>query len=412
MSTRIHKINVTDLTNFTLSDPEGVIIIMPCTDTEMGMKTAEVLLRRAGMDCAILIINDTLRQGYVKTLNQTAAKITAKYIVYLAQDAWPGRGWLKCAYDTLEKSGKGLLAFNDGKWHGRIASFGMVRTSWIKTLYGGDVFYPGYYSHAADKELTVIADTLELLDYNPECTLMEHDLNKDFGGSNPADESLFKKRFVQGFDGLAPLNKLQQLAQEYKVKWQTPGVSIIITVSNSDSLEKFLETFTRTNTFHPVELIILDHALSKETTKAIANYSTKVIIRHIIIPEDQQIKANNLYAWKTGVEKARYLYLLLLGEIVEYKNDLLLASLKELENPETGLILLNADDIENTNSKLPFTTINREQLSDELSYQGFICRKSDFSTSNVKRAGMNDNSIEWLVKNMCNKIEADIKIIN
>ena len=76
------------------------------------------------MDCRIIIVNDTLRQGFIRTLNDTAARISARYVVYLAQDAYPGRNWLRDAHEALEKSGKGLLGFNDGTYKGRIATFG------------------------------------------------------------------------------------------------------------------------------------------------------------------------------------------------------------------------------------------------------------------------------------------------
>jgi hypothetical protein len=95
----------------------------------------------------------------------------------------------------------------------------MVRTEWIRQLYGGPVFYPGYVSHGADPELTVIARAQDNLVYNPECTLLEYDPDKDFGGSNPRDRRLFSTRFVQGFDGLAPIEKLKQMAGEYGVRW-------------------------------------------------------------------------------------------------------------------------------------------------------------------------------------------------
>lgn len=151
-------------------------------------------------------------------MNGAALKISTRYIVYLAQDAYPGRDWLLNAYHTLEKSGKGLLAFNDGKWKGRIASFGMVRTEWVKSLYDARIFYPGYQSHGADNELTVIARAQNMHEYNPDCTLVEYDPNKDFGGSNPKDKALFQTRFVHGFDGIVPFRKLKKLAKEYKIK--------------------------------------------------------------------------------------------------------------------------------------------------------------------------------------------------
>ena len=188
---------------------------MPCIDAKLGMETARVLLRRAGMPCTIFVVLDSSRQGFIRTLNDTAARISARYIVYLGQDAYPGRDWLHYAYRSLEESGKGLLGFNDGKWRGRIASFGMVRKQWAKALYGGAIFYPGYRSHKADNELTVITRALDTYHYAPECVLVEYDPLKDFGGSNPVDDRLFKARFAEGFDGLAPRECLRPLADEY-----------------------------------------------------------------------------------------------------------------------------------------------------------------------------------------------------
>jgi hypothetical protein len=215
----IEIIDIHDVARLESMEPECIVVIMPCIDTVKGMETARVLARRAGTDCKVLIVYDTLRQGFIKTLNDTAQRLDTKYIVYLAQDAYPGRGWLRCAQDSLDKTGKSMLAFNDGKWRGRIASFGMVRTEWSRRLYGGPVFYPGYVSHGADPELTVIARAQDNLVYNPECTLLEYDPDKDFGGSNPRDRRLFSTRFVQGFDGLAPIEKLKQMAGEYGVRW-------------------------------------------------------------------------------------------------------------------------------------------------------------------------------------------------
>jgi hypothetical protein len=48
-----------------LSVDDGVAVVMPCTDAKMGMDTAQLLAKRAGMECRILVVNDTLRQGFV-----------------------------------------------------------------------------------------------------------------------------------------------------------------------------------------------------------------------------------------------------------------------------------------------------------------------------------------------------------
>ena len=198
-------------------DIADVAVVMPCIDAKIAMNTARLLACRAGMDCRIIVVNDTLRQGFIKTLNDTAARMSARYVVYLAQDAYPGHNWLRDAYDALERSGKGLLGFNDGTYKGRIATFGMVRTDWVRSLYGGPIFHPGYDCHGADNELTVIARASNSYVYEPNCTLVEYDPVKDSKPGHKLDARLFRQRFVTGFDGLVPVDRLKALAAEYKV---------------------------------------------------------------------------------------------------------------------------------------------------------------------------------------------------
>jgi hypothetical protein len=214
----IQLIDVQDLRALELGDGNAVAVVMPCIDAKLGMESAELLGRRAGMPCRILVAHDTVRQGFIKTLNDVSVRIAARYVVYLAQDAYPGRDWLRSAYDILERSGKGLLGFNDGKWRGRIASFGMVRMNWVRTLYGGPIFYHGYVSHKADNELTVIGRATNMYLYEPNCTLVEFDRDKEFKTSGVDDTKLFERRYVRAFDGLAPREALLEMAKEYKIK--------------------------------------------------------------------------------------------------------------------------------------------------------------------------------------------------
>jgi glycosyltransferase involved in cell wall biosynthesis len=215
-------LNVRSLAGSSFRDPKGVAIVMPSIDTSKALDTARLLVRRAGMKTTVFIVNDTLRQGFIRTLNDTVARFEVKYIVYLAEDAFPGIDWLKFAHTKLEETSKGLLAFNCGKWRGRIAAFGMVRMDWVLRLYGGPVFYPGYISHRADNEITAIARATGQFAYEPDAVLIENDSVKAFrkvetdaSNFHVADKNLFIARFNAQFGGLASEKRLNQFRHEY-----------------------------------------------------------------------------------------------------------------------------------------------------------------------------------------------------
>lgn len=206
----------------TTSFSREVCVVMPCLDAEAGQRTARLLVERAGMEADVVVAVDSARQGFIPTLNQVARRSRAKYIVYLAEDAWPGQGWLRTAYERIQSAEKKLLAFNCGKWHGRVAAFGMVDKAWAYGLYGDQVLFQGYQSHRADNELSAIARAQGEFIYAPECILAEHDSLKDFRRSEReasnfqrADARLFRERFRNGFEGLVDPEKLGPLHDEY-----------------------------------------------------------------------------------------------------------------------------------------------------------------------------------------------------
>jgi hypothetical protein len=198
------------------------VVIMPSITEDRALETARLLVKQAGMRTRVYVVMDRERQGFVKTFNDTAARLSATYVVYLAEDVYPGRRWLKLARDKLQGSGKGLLAVNDGKWRGRIASYGMVRAEWAKQLYGGPLLYSGYRNHVADNELTIIARALGQFVYEPDSVLVEIDQDKAFQGAkvydkkiHPPDRVLLRERFDTCFEGLAGKELLEPLRAEY-----------------------------------------------------------------------------------------------------------------------------------------------------------------------------------------------------
>lgn len=168
---------------------------MPCIDKPKGTKTITQLAETAGLEADYFLLMDDEKKGYVFKINEFVNNHKAvfgkdyDFYVYTAQDAFGGKNWLKEAYEELERTGKGVLAFNDNKWDGKLASFGMVRASYKKPF-----FFAGYHSHYADTELSVAATVAKQLCYNPKAIMFEVDYDKKTKMVNKRDKELFKKR--------------------------------------------------------------------------------------------------------------------------------------------------------------------------------------------------------------------------
>ena len=186
---------------FTSLDSSNILILMPFIHPPVAKKTAETLARRAGIPEATLVcIFDLKREGFVSLVNRAFKSSESPYVVYLAEDAFPGRDWLKIGLDTLIAQKAGLLGFNDGKWQGELAAFGLVERAWAKNNYAGDLFYPQYQQHYADTELTLLARSDKAYAYNPHSMLLEVDWDKDQKSTNASDKVLFQTRVKTGFD--------------------------------------------------------------------------------------------------------------------------------------------------------------------------------------------------------------------
>lgn len=183
-----------------LSGP--VVVLMPWLDETAARAAARIMLGRAGQAMHLIGIQDDTGQGLVSLLNTTVKQVDSPWIVYTAQDAFAGRYWLRHALAHMaSQPAKGLLAFNDGKWFGELAGFGLVRRSWLDAVYAGDLFHFGYRSHYGDTELTLVARQQEALAYHPHALLIEVDAGKDARPVHGPDRELFRLRCQTGFDG-------------------------------------------------------------------------------------------------------------------------------------------------------------------------------------------------------------------
>lgn len=181
---------------------DQVVIVLPFIDCELAVKAADVLKRRALTDGLLVLVEDDLRIGFIQVANMIFSRSSSPLFGYLAQDAYPGEGWLRCGIDVLNKSGANLLAFNDGRFYGNIAVFGLVRRNWVQSIYRNCLFYPGYKSHFGDTELSVLALSVQKLVFSPNCLLIEVDYEKHLHGNNSKDDALYRERARSGFNGL------------------------------------------------------------------------------------------------------------------------------------------------------------------------------------------------------------------
>lgn len=178
----------------------GPIVAMPFIDAAMARRAARQMAERAGCTGLVLAIHDDRREGFVTLINRAFLSTQSPCFAYVAQDAFAGRYWLALAQTALVANRAGLAAFNDGKWAGRIASFGLVNRRWARSLYDGYLFHPGYRAHYGDTEVSLIAEAQGALCYDPDAVLVEVDWHKDQMPTNAADKALFEARLKTGFD--------------------------------------------------------------------------------------------------------------------------------------------------------------------------------------------------------------------
>lgn len=211
------RIKTSELPAFSNIAERETVIVMPSTQMTLAQRAADVMVGRTEAPGLLLLVEDDRRIGFAATANLAYAKTASRYFCYVAQDAFAGYYWLDVALETMHQKNAGLLAFNDGRFFGALAAFGLVDRQWADAVYGGSaLFYPHYKRHYCDTELTDIARMTGKLAYNPHSMLIEIDYDKHFEQSaksepggiqyvDPAAEDpdgvLYVVRALGGFDG-------------------------------------------------------------------------------------------------------------------------------------------------------------------------------------------------------------------
>jgi len=182
---------------------DGSLMVMPFTNAELSNQAANVMSERANSPGLIWAILDAQRVGFVQVVNAAFLASQSTWFGYVAQDAFAGRRWLALALEALGKQ-KHFLGFNDGKWAGALAAFGLARRSWALQNYpqkANTFFYPQYARHYADAELTLLSLQAGVYAYEPNSVLVELDWDKDSASVDEADRLLFTQRKAAQFDG-------------------------------------------------------------------------------------------------------------------------------------------------------------------------------------------------------------------
>ena len=184
----------------TLGSADEPLIVLPFTNPVLATRSASQMARRAGHSGLLLCIHDAGARGFIAVANEAFRRSLAPQFAYVAQDTFAGREWLSIGLEALAENKGGLLAFNDGKWSGRLAAFGMVDSQWARTNYGGDLFHPGYKRHYADVELTLIAMQQRRLRYAAHSMMIEVDWKKEASPVEESDRLLYYRRGQSAFD--------------------------------------------------------------------------------------------------------------------------------------------------------------------------------------------------------------------
>lgn len=187
------------------------LVVMPFIDVDAARRSASQLARRAGRAGRLLCVQDVRRAGFIAVANAVFRRSAAPYFAYLAQDAFGGRRWLEHGLAKLDEDKGALLAFNDGKWGGALAAFGLVERSWAFENYEGDLFHPGYRRHYADVELTLIAMQQRRLRFEPVALVVEVDWDKEGQPVAEEDRLLYHRRGQTAFDRKVPNAGLRRL---------------------------------------------------------------------------------------------------------------------------------------------------------------------------------------------------------
>ncbi|MFM6456601.1 MAG: glycosyltransferase, partial [Planktothrix sp.] len=169
-------------------------------------------------------------------------------------------------------------------------------------------------------------------------------LGSVMGGSTR--QGLLSDRLNLLLEGLPSVSSIlpgwgEQKIQSKALPKVEQGVSVIVLSLNGAALlDRLLSTFFATNTYFPVELIIIDHGSEDNTAEVVVNQAVKGDVRYVNRGENFSFSDSCNY----GASLAKYPYLLFLNNDIVFTEDVLPLAVGKLDNSDIGAVGVRLDD--------------------------------------------------------------------
>ncbi len=133
----------------------------------------------------------------------------------------------------------------------------------------------------------------------------------------------------------------EQKVESKTLRKADQGVSVIVLSLNGAALlDRLLSTFFATNTYFPVELIIVDHGSEDNTAEVVVNQAVKGDVRYVNRGGNFSFSDSSNY----GAGLAKYPHLLFLNNDIVFTEDVLPLAVGKLDNSGIGAVGVRLDD--------------------------------------------------------------------
>lgn len=152
-------------------------------------------------DYEVLVEHDSFenRQGVPTLVKRLVDRSTGDWVMYLGNDCIPEPHFMMQAAIAMLKhfpEGDGLVALNDGYWHGELATHWLASKKLLPRI-GGEFFHTGYHHTCCDNELTGRCRKLRKYVWG-ELAKVQHDhpVTRNFQGIDPVYEIAYNQEHL------------------------------------------------------------------------------------------------------------------------------------------------------------------------------------------------------------------------